>query len=149
MKFHEWLDSIDEDNLDELFDKIDSMDVKNVHSKFITEYTCTVDGREYRTRIMKYDNGVYEILFYMKDGNDEITGITNFGKGNEVLGGVLSAVRQFIKKYKPQVFQLSSYGAKRTRVYKMIANRYFPEYDMEEAEHDELPMNILRFTKTQ
>jgi hypothetical protein len=148
MNLEKWLDSLDESKLDELMDKIESSKVKNSKSRFITEYQCFVDGREYRTRIMRYDNGIYEILFHMKDGSKETTSLTNLGKGYEVLGGIINAVQQFIKEYKPKVFQFSSHGTKRTRVYKTIAKRFLSkEYDIEEIKIEDLPMKILRFSK--
>lgn len=151
MKFSKWLDSLDELNeeeLSELLDKVDSEKVKNIKSRFITEYKCFVDSREYRTRIMRFDDGTYEIIFYLKDGDKETTSLTNLGKGNEVLGGIVDAVQKFIKEYKPKIFQFTSQGVKRTRLYKTIAKRYTSkEYDMEELKHDELPMKILRFTR--
>jgi len=150
MKFIDWLSNLDEYELDvtvnEAYNMVKYGKVTNIRRHFVDEYKCTVEGRDYYTRIMVYDNGVYEIYFFMKDKDREVTSLTNLGGGTKVLGGVMDAIRQFINEYKPNVFQFEAFGSNRIRVYDNIIRRYGPQnYDLQYIDNEDI--RTYRFIK--
>ena len=69
MKFNEWLDTATDEEIDvfidESFEKYKQSEVKLIKKVYVTEYAGFIDGKRYVTRVWKYDNGVYDIIFFL------------------------------------------------------------------------------------
>ena len=138
--------------LEEVFNTDNLQKVKIDKLHFIDEYKFMVDNKEYRIRIMKFaESGIYDILFFLKDKNNEITSLTNFGKANEIIGNVINAISKFVDEYKPKIFQFEANGSKRIRIYDIITKKYLPKnikkYKLTTEWKEDLPIKIYRFSK--
>jgi len=133
------------DSILEVFDSIESR-IKTRRKEYIEEYEFEVDNNSYGVRIMRFtDNGSYDILFFKKEGNQEVTSLTNIGKGTFVLGGVMDAIRKFISKHKPKMFQFEAFGNKRIRLYDRLIKLYVPK-EYKATKRDMKELNGIRYT---
>ncbi|MBU0777877.1 hypothetical protein KKF82_06430 [Patescibacteria group bacterium] len=152
MKFNEWIESLNDKELSEYFDK--RVPYKDKSKKLIGSWEFEIDDKTYTVDAFEEAKSVYKILFSYKEGSMKITSLTNFGKASEVIGMVMDIVeKEIIKKHKPTEFNFESIIGKRSKVYdRIIGKHMLPKvekyrYKLYTENKENLPMKVYRFVK--
>lgn len=95
------------------------------------EATFTVGDNEYVFNAHIPNSGYWKISFINTTVDHDIRyKITNTGNSSSVFSTVLDIVKDFKKKYNPELIYFSADEPNRKQLYKRIAKTVFPEYDI-------------------
>ncbi len=152
MNFKLWLDGLNEEELNEIFDK--RVPYKDKSSKLVGVWDFDVDDKTYEVIAFNEGDESYKVAFYYKEGTERIASETNFGKASLVMGMVMDIVeKEVIRKHTPSELSFETTLGKKSEIYDKILIRYFSKimgkygYKLQTGRHEVLPMKIYKYIK--
>lgn len=99
------------------------------------EAKLVVNGNEYFVGFEydAYDTQIADVFFELKKANGSMsTDIENTGSAAAVFGGVMEAIRQYVRVVKPWAIRFTAKEESRTNLYRRMIDRALPGCDVKE-----------------